>query len=460
MITKFKLFIIIGIFLAAIFSLNFLTKAESPLADSLDKIINEDRLNKTAVVSVCIRDVKTSQIIYERDASLLLHPASTLKAFTTPVILKQLGVENRVKTSLYKYKNDFYLKLSGDPLLTEEKLIKLFKKIKFVNTDRKFNSLIIDNTSIDDIPWGTGWMWDDSDNFHMPKYNAYNLNNNLVNVRVIPGKTGSQPIILLEPYFPVKIINTAITSHKNSLKIEKRPWIDPETIYISGEVSSPITKLLPVGKPEDFFIYRLKQVFKKNNIEFNGTVKKAKTPSKAVLLEEISHSVIEEISYINNKSNNLAAETLFKLAGSEYSGKTGTTSRGIETFESFYSEIGLDTSKMSIVDGSGVSHNNLIRADWMSLALSKLYKQPNFKDYLETLPVPGVKNALAGRFNDLSGNLWAKTGTLAGISGITGYLKTDSGNFYSFAILIQNYKGSSAYAKKLENKIIKMLNEF
>lgn len=350
----------------------------------IDRVINNDELSKTAVISVSVRDANSGKIIYERDGNLLLHPASTLKAFISPVILKYLGADNSVKTSLYKDNKGLYLKLCGDPLLTQDDLKALFK-------DANHNVLTIDDSAIDDVEWGVGWMWDDESNPLMPKISAYNVNHNL-----------------------------AILDNK----------------------------VIPVKSPKENFLSLL---------NFNGRVKTSKVPENAVLVSEISRSVKEQIENINKNSDNLAAETLFKLAGSRYKGGTGTTEAGIEAFMDFYTSLGADPSEQLIIDASGVSHNNLVQANWMTLALHKLFNTPEFKDYPETLAKPGENGTLQNRLTHLSGNLWAKTGSLAGISGITGYMRTKRGKTYTFAILIQNVKGDLTTAKQFEDSILNEL---
>ena len=455
-----RTFLIIITAAALLFLINYSGKAEFSLKNILDTAISKNNLSKTAVVSVSIRETESGELIYEEKGNLLLHPASTLKAFTTPVMLEHLGIDSKIRTGLYRYKNNFYLKLSGDPLLTKEDLVNLFKQVKNKGINSIENPLIIDDSVIDDIPWGIGWMWDDENNPHMPKYNAYNLDNNLIKIKVAPGEKNIRPVVAVNPDFPVKIFNQATLSEKNDLTIERRPWQDPDIIYITGEIASSVQKTIPVGNPEKHFIHRLRQAIKENGIDFSGRVQKGEVPTEAVLLEEITHTVLEEVTNINQKSNNLAAETLFKHAGGEFSGSVGTTKDGVKAFKEFYTQLDADPEKLFIVDGSGVSHNDLMYTNWMTLALSKLYNWKDFGSYLKTLAVPDAENSLNGRFDDLSGKIWAKTGTLAGVSGLTGYLKTDSGKIYSFAILIQNYKGSSEKAKKLENKIIKILANF
>ena len=88
-------------------------------ANSLDSIINGSKISKNATVSVSLRKLSTGNVVYENEPKKLLNPASTLKAFTFPVILKQLGDDYSFHTQIYKSgKDTAYLKLSGDPFLT------------------------------------------------------------------------------------------------------------------------------------------------------------------------------------------------------------------------------------------------------------------------------------------------------------------------------------------------------
>lgn len=453
-IFKYFIALITGILLLS--CANNFVKAENSLRLPLNKIIESSNISRTAIVSVSFRDAKTGNLVYEKEGNILLHPASTLKSFTTPVILKYLGNNSDIKTSLYKFKDNIYIKLSGDPLLTEQDLSNLIKTAKFNEFFGINGSIVIDDTAIDDIPWGTGWMWDDGSNSLMPKYNSYNLDHNLFKVKVIPTQEYDKPKVSINPYYPLKIINNALTSNNNNLIVEKHSWQNPDAIYITGSVSSLQERDVPVENPEKYFTCRLKQILKTNNINYKNIIK-GKIPVQAVLIGEIKHNLLNEISKINKNSDNLAAETLFKIAGGKYSGKIGTTEQGLKAFNEFYSKLGADPSELFIVDASGVSHNDLIQTNWMTLALSKLYNMPDNNTYLQTLARPREAGTLSNRLTDMSGVIWAKTGTHAGISGICGYLRANSGRVYSFAILVQNFKGSSLPSKKLEDDILKSL---
>lgn len=436
--------------------------ASTTLKVQLDQAINNSILGKTATVAASVRDAKTGKLLYEKYGNYLLHTASVLKAFSMPVVLEYLGTDSTISTKVFKSPSDnnIYIKLSGDPFLTSQNLVELFKLVKEKGISEIKGSILIDDSIIDNIPWGVGWMWDDENNELMPKYSAYNLDHNLITVKVLPQKINTPPIITLVPNYTVKIINYAISSNINDLTIERRPWEDPENIYISGKIATTVQKQIPVGKPDKYFISRLKNAIEANKIIFRGKVESGLLPSNVQLIAEMKHPLLEIVSYTNQKSDNLAAETLLKLAGGKYSHSKGSTKNGLMAFNNFYTKLAADPASQQIVDASGASHNDLVQPNWMTLALAKLFNHSKYHTYLNTLAQPGKRGTLQNRFRGLAGRLWGKTGTLAGISSIVGYLKSRSGKMYSFAIVIQNYKGSSTPAKTLEDKIIQIIDNY
>jgi len=450
-----KFLLVFAIFLL---STVFLSGYESNYSfNSINNTINNSKLSKNSIVSVSIREIQSGKIVYQRDANLLLHPASTLKAFTTPVVLNVLGANYKLSTGIYKdNKGNIYLKLCGDPQLTAEDISKLLRTFKSKGYNAISGSLLIDDTAIDNIPWGVGWMWDDENNPYMPKYNAYNLNRNLITVKISPTLPNQKPKIVISPYYAVKIINNAVTLNKNSISAERKIWKNAETIYVEGKISSVTNKIIPVANPENFFKYQLTKAIKDNKIYFSGQYKKAKLPLNAILITEIPHNLLEEVKITNKNSDNLAAETLLKIAGGRYTAQAGSIENGLKAFNAFYNKLGVDTSEILIVDASGVSQNDLITANWMTNALTKLYKISNFAAYKSTLATPAEIGTLQNRLLNLKGRLFGKTGTNAGVSAITGYVTDKCGNTFAFSIIIQNFKDSSKPAKELEDAILQI----
>ena len=87
---------------------------------------------------------------------------------------------------------------------------------------------------------------------------------------------------------------------------------------------------------------------------------------------------------------------------------------------------------------------------------------PEFFSILyQSLPIAGVDGTLEKRMQSGStyNNVHAKTGTISGVSSLSGYLKSSSQNMIAFSILIQNYSGSAKLARSIQNKICNILAE-
>lgn len=144
------------------------------------------------------------------------------------------------------------------------------------------------------------------------------------------------------------------------------------------------------------------------------------------------------------------------MAGSVWSNSQGTTENSLAMLNSYLSQLGLDPSRVTIVDGSGVSKNNLVTADFMTDFLVAVSKEDLFGNYYTAMVSPG-EGTLKDRMLYFKDNLKAKTGTLFGVSSIAGYITTRKGKQYAFDITINDSKASSFDKKNLEEQILRQI---
>ena len=145
------------------------------------------------------------------------------------------------------------------------------------------------------------------------------------------------------------------------------------------------------------------------------------------------------------------AETVFKLAGAKFVNNTGSLQHSQEMINAYFKKIDIDAKDIKIVDGSGVSKNNIITTDFMTDYLVKQSKNEVLKNSMTTAGEGTLKNRML-YFKD---NLKAKTGTLSDVSGIAGYITSRSGKTYAFDIMINDPKTKSNDKKSLEEYIIR-----
>jgi PBP4 family serine-type D-alanyl-D-alanine carboxypeptidase len=169
------------------------------------------------------------------------------------------------------------------------------------------------------------------------------------------------------------------------------------------------------------------------------------------------------ITNMNKVSDNLSAENTLKVLGTTMNGSPGSAKSGIFVVKRFLSNLGIDTSKLSIVDGSGVSRYNLLSADQLVQFLAAMYKQPRiFPIFYNSLPLAGVDGTLARRMTTYPAacNLRAKTGNLNGVSCLSGYVLTRDGEMLVFSMMMQNFITPSANYHQVQDKIGALLAGF
>ncbi len=419
-----------------------------------NKAIHNSGIHKGAV-SVSVKDLSTGKTVAELNSEIPTSPASTQKLLTYLPALTVLGENYNFSTSIYKTKTgDYYLVLGADPYLTTADLYKLISQLKLPQKSEVKN-LYIDDTVLDNQNWGEGWQWDDDLNILMPKFGSYNLDKNLYTIVVSPTKVGSPADIFANVFYPTTFINqTKTTLNLTKVDFSRENYISPDSLTVSGPVAKTVKVQIPVNYLRRYFLLRMDDSFAKAKLSYYGKYQRAKLPKGAVKVAEIKHPISKATIDVLKNSNNLVAETVFKLAGGKHVNGTGSTPSAIAMFNTYCSINKLDCSKIRLTDGSGVSKNNLVTADFMSdyiVKTTKIFGQ----EKLEAMLTQPKEGTLTNRFFNMQGRLWAKTGTLSNISGITGLMIAKSGKTYAFSIYINDGKSSESNKKMLEEFIVK-----
>ena len=420
-------------------------------AYSVDKAISDCGINRGAV-SVSVRDTKTGKVVYQLHEKHPQIPASTLKIITYTTAADTLGKDFKFKTELYKNtNNELYLKLAADPFLTSknlEELIEDAEKKKIVEPKKFY----IDDFVIDNVEWGEGWQWDDELNPLMPKFSPYNLDKNLLKLFIEPTVAGAPAQLYLTTFYPLTFINLVTTGKENDVKLSKKNFISPNIITAEGTVEKQFSMEIPTNHPKRYFMLRLEEAIRNSHMEYYGTFTQAKLPSQNVYkVAGVEHDLEQAADAILKDSNNMAAESLFKIAGGKYVQNTGSIEHAIEMFNNYCKKNKLDTSDIKIVDGSGVSKNNLMTADFMT---NFLVKEVNNKILTDYLPIPS-EGTFANRMLYFKDKLKAKSGTVSDVSALAGYLTTQRGNVVAFDIMINDSKSSPSDKKMLEEYILR-----
>ena len=114
----------------------------------------------------------------------------------------------------------------------------------------------------------------------------------------------------------------------------------------------------------------------------------------------------------------------------------------------------------SIVDGSGISRYDLVTVGAIVGVLEKIYFDlKNYEDFYNSLSVAGVDGTLRHRMQSspAENEFHGKTGTLNGVSSLSGYLKTMKGEDLIVSMIFDFDKKGANYYRGMENEIVEIL---
>ncbi len=160
-------------------------------------------------------------------------------------------------------------------------------------------------------------------------------------------------------------------------------------------------------------------------------------------------------------SNNGIADILIKTIG-KVKNHHGSTNAGLKVLREYGESVGLNMNDWYFEDGSGMSHENHVSSLVVSDLLYKVQSEEWFDSFLTSLPVAAnsermVGGTLRNRLKDplTAGKVFAKTGSLSGVSALSGYVDVSSGKRYIFSILVQNKSGAAAGIDEIVKAIAK-----
>lgn len=430
----------------------------------LDKIINASE--KKAHIGVEVISLKSGIRIYERNSNQLYTPANNLKLFTAGAALSILGPNYRFETTLLTdgkieegiLKGNLFIQGSGDPSFTLADLENLTLQLRLQQVKQIDGDIILDTSAFDEVADGPGWMWDDINGKGYAPVNALTINRNCVQLWVQPAENiANAPKVFAYPKTNLVAIENMASTEENAdtLTVERSLKTKHNTVLVKGEINkkSAIREFaIPVNHSHLYMGSLLQSILKKSGITYSGSLQIQKAPQNAtVIAKHISAPVSELIRPILKDSDNLYADNFFKALGMAYSNTQGSWKTGKAAILSHLeNDAVMNIADLVVVDGSGLSRYNLASPHNIASYLVWAYKMPYSAEFVSSLSIAGVDGTLSERFTNLTPNLRAKTGTMTGVSALSGYIQTKDGEVLAFSILSNGKTSRKVYAVEEE----------
>ena len=371
-------------------------------------------------IGIKVQRMRDGSTLYEQHSTRLFIPASTLKLYTVAAALQYLGYNYRFPTQIlasWSRKShllaNVYLKFSGDPSLREEDLRDLFKDLVHQGVSQINGNIYIDSSSYEAPSLGRGWMWDDAPFCFSATVWAANINHNCQ----------AKTVSTIPRTFALR------TAHLSMMNL---PY------YLTRQI---------------------RQALRSSGIVWHGKIKQGVTPQGMILMaSHYSPPLWRLITHMLKVSDNLYAESVFKRTGMAYLHRKASWSAGVRTMQDMLDDKVSTTSlQRKIIDGSGLSRCNLVSPALSSAVLREMYMNvPLFKTIMPNVFAP-YPSAWLNQLLVSSDRVKAKTGSMSGVVGLTGFAQNARLGDLSFVLLVNGFKGNLARHRLLLARIATFL---
>ncbi len=355
-----------------------------------------------------VLDAGSGQVVCSVAAEVQRSLASNMKLFTTSTALARLGPEYRIPTRVYSdgtldsngvLHGSLYLQGGGDPTLGVPSFY-----------DRFLNGLGTDIFAL------------------MPQIRA-------AGIRAVTGRLYADDTIFdrLRGVLDSGFATSPYIGPLSGLSFDSG-YGDPGATGFSSE-------------PAKLAAATLDRSLRNAGIEISPQVALRSTPPESTRIAIVrSPSLNRIVDLTDVYSDNFFAETLIKLLGAHFGGE-GSTAAGAAVVEQFARQ---EDSGVHAVDGSGLSRSGRASPAQVVALLNSIQASPVGEDFIGDLAVAGKEGTVALRMRGTpaEGHCHTKTGTLTGVSNLSGYCFNRDGKKMIFSILM----GSVANLELAQNE--------
>ncbi len=412
-------------------------------------------------IGVYAVDLTSGDTLYQHDADGAYNLASNTKILTTAAALHILGPAFRFRTVISAPKVDgdtvvgnLWIAGGGDPTLQTDDLRALASDLADRGIRRINGALAVDDTLFDDVLLPPHYDAQPLEQaaFRAP-VGALSLKSNALTVIIRPNPSGAGPaVVSLHPpghYATLTGQVQTTRSGRTRVRIDTVEANGGFELRLGGQIAATSDVRYyrrRISDPTAFAAAALRAVLAERGI----TVRKKKlvrepVPADAVVLaEHDSAELAEVIRNLGKHSNNNTAETLLKTIGAATLAepRPATWNDGLAAVRHYLTEaMGLSAGAFRYENGSGLFDASAVSPRQLVGVLQHAWSDFRIGvDLAASLSTAGVDGTLRRRMKAMpaTGRVRAKTGTLAQVTTLAGFVAVDARHPVAFAVLVND----------------------
>jgi len=406
-------------------------------------------------VAVVVRPIDGGTTVLRHRGDASMNPASLMKLVTTTAALELLGPAYTWRTEALAdsapdsnglLTGDLYLRGSGDPKLTYDRLWLLLRELRGRGLREIRGNLIIDRTAFAPTDHDPAAF----DGKLLRPYNvgpdALLFNFATLHLTLVPEQQTVR--VLAEPLPAGFEVVSKLQINENGPCGDWRERLDaqltPTRLTLSGSFprSCGEKRWHLAGLPNAALLHGVfTRLWRELGGNFAGQWKERATPSGAIpLTASESPALGELVRDINKYSNNVMARQLFLKLGA------GETALADKSIRDWLAKKGLDFPELVLDNGSGLSRRERISAEHLAQLLATTWASPTMPELMASLPIVALDGTAKKRYNGVSyaGQAHLKTGSLEGVRGIAGYLLDKKGKRHIVVFIVNHPNAAQA----------------
>lgn len=396
------------------------------LPPSLDSILNDPKLDG-AVVSATVTDSE-GRLLFERNSSMRVVPASNQKLLSAAYALYTLGPSYRPATKFWKERDRTVIDSPGDPLLSFGALVEARRRLRLnpllpVTVHEAYRPGIPPSWEIDDLP-----------NKYAAAVTAFTVDRGSFELWNMDGRPMFRPTD-----YGVKIERLPGAA----FRIQYDPF--ERTVRITGDLPKAETRLdtLAIPRPDE-------AAAKLVGIRFLTT---EDIPPRQPDLVIMGSPVGDMLRACLPPSDNNIAEHLLLIASKAHG--TDPYPQARSAMQSFLTgTVGLKKEDFNVFDGSGMSRHNLVTTRGIAGLLAWQNRQTSQGIWRNALAKPGI-GTLTGRLQGVT--FEGKTGSLDMVVALSGYVRGVDGRERIVSLVFNHFSATSNEVRSIADAFVKQV---
>ncbi len=441
--------------------------------------LQQARIPRSAMATL-VQSADGRHTLLSHLADVPLQPASTIKLLTTFAALDQFGPAKRWPTRIYAsapvvngvLRGDLIIEGGGDPKLVFESFWLLLRQLRQQGLQRIEGNLLLARSLFQIEPFDAAQFDGDPAKAYNVGPDALLLNFKSIRLRLAPEPASGRIVVQSEPALSGMQI-TAPATGSGACPEEWQEQLVPQwqgtTLSFGGSYAPACGvrywTMHPYGLSANQYAYGLfAALWREVGGSISGQAFDGVVPPGALLLAQTeSPPLAEIIRDINKFSNNVMARHLLLLLGAQASDAGSSTTptgaaaaaaapaaaapaaaltpaRGMQAMANWLAAQNLAMPELVLENGSGLSRNERISAASLNRLLQHAWASPFMPEFIASLPVVAHDGTMRRRLQQspVAGQAHIKTGSLAGVRSLAGYVRGKSGRIWVVSVILNH----------------------